>query len=224
MHLFGLPDVCGEEDKPFGPLTLPSFPALAAVRVEGRSAASFLDADIDETGVEKVADDGRFLVEDRRFFRRAIEDEPCVWIFADDGGGCPGAPAVPMLLVPPPPLLLLMAAAEDATVAAAASVRYRRRRTMMRYCNIICRLLRIPSKGRSPNKTLLTQGQLHPRTASLQVGGQGIAIADRRVGRSRSNERSDDGQYLKQIKQCAAPCTGCTACTAPTWHNTYVFQ
>lgn len=135
MHLFGLSDVCGDEDKPLGPPTLPSFPALAVVGVEGcctsRSAA------IDETGAGKDAGDGRFLVEDRRFFRRAIEDEPCVWIFADDGGGRPGAPAVPMLLVlPPPSLFLLMAAAEDATVAAAAaSVRYRRRRTMMRYAD-----------------------------------------------------------------------------------------
>jgi len=143
MHLFGLPDVCGDEDKPLGSLTLPSFPALAVGGVEGccpsRSAASFLDADIDETGAGKDADEGRFLVEDRRFFRRAIEDEPCAWIFADDGGGCPGAPAVPMLLlpvVPPPSLLLLMAAAEDASVAAAAaSVRYRRRRTMMRFAD-----------------------------------------------------------------------------------------
>jgi len=191
MHLFGLPDVCGEEDKPFGPLTLPSFPALAAVRVEGcctsRNAASFLDADIDETGAGKGADDGRFLVEDRRFFRRAIEDEPCVWIFADDGGGCPGAPAVPMLLVPPPPLLLLMAAAEDATVAAAASVRYRRRRTMMRYCNmqIITNSVQGPFSQQdsfdtrpvaSPNGQLEVKVALSPiRDAVLVVrqGGQG---------------------------------------------------
>ena len=172
MHLFGLPDVCGEEDKPFGPLTLPSFPALAAVRVEGRSAASFLDADIDETGAGKGADDGRFLVEDRRFFRRAIEDEPCAWIFADDGGGCPGAPAVPMLLVPPPPLLLLMAAAEDATVAAAASVRYRRRRTMMRYCNM--QIITNSVQGPFSQQDSFDTRPVASPNGQLEVGGQGI--------------------------------------------------
>ena len=199
MHLFGLPDVCGEEDNSLGPLTLPSFPALAVVRVEGcctsRSAASFLDADIDETGAGKDADEGRFLVEDRRFFRRAIEDEPCVWIFADDGGGCPGAPAVPMLLVvvPPPPLLLLMAAAEDANVAAAASVRYRRRRTMMRYCNM--QIITNSVQGRSQEDSLDTRPVASPNgQLEVKVSLSPIARQDARVDR-RSNERSDDGQY-----------------------------
>mmetsp|Transcript_16148 Transcript_16148/g.46365 ORF Transcript_16148/g.46365 Transcript_16148/m.46365 type:complete len:132 (-) Transcript_16148:79-474(-) len=128
MHLFGLSGVCVNGAEALAPLILSSFPAPVVGGVEeacctSRGAASFLDADVDETGAGKDADVGRFLMEDRLFFRRAIEDEPCVWICAGDGDDCPGT--VPIL--PPPSLLMAAAAADDKVAAAASVVRYRRR-------------------------------------------------------------------------------------------------